>query len=113
MWHQRVPERYPEVIVQAADADDIIAGLRYAKANGLKVSIVSGGHSFAANHLRDGSVLLDVSRLDHATINAENPKHTRPTSTPAGCHRSGAATRTARLKNAASVESGLLTGFSK
>ena len=40
VWHQRVPERYPEVIVQAADADDVIAGLRYAKANGLKVSIV-------------------------------------------------------------------------
>ncbi|ORV33523.1 FAD-binding oxidoreductase [Mycobacterium conspicuum] len=72
VWHQRVPDRYPEVIVQAVDADDIVAGLRYAKANGLKVSVVSGGHSFAANHLRDGSVLLDVSRLDHATIDAEN-----------------------------------------
>ncbi|MCV7393457.1 FAD-binding oxidoreductase [Mycobacterium paraseoulense] len=72
VWHQRVPERYPEVIVQAIDADDIIAGIRYAKANGHKVSIVSGGHSFAANHLRDGAVLLDVSRLDHATIDAEH-----------------------------------------
>jgi len=71
VWHQRVPKRYPEVIVQAVDADDIIAGLRYAKANGNKVSIVSGGHSFAASHLRDGAVLLDVSRLDHATIDAE------------------------------------------
>jgi len=71
VWHQRVPERYPEVIVQAADADDIVAGLRYAKTNGLKVSIVSGGHSFAANHLRDGAVLLDVSRLDHASIDVE------------------------------------------
>ncbi|EUA10186.1 FAD binding domain protein [Mycobacterium kansasii 732] len=29
------------------------------------------GHSFAASHLRDGAVLLDVSRLDHATIDAE------------------------------------------
>ncbi|ETW26730.1 oxidoreductase [Mycobacterium gastri 'Wayne'] len=67
-----MPERYPEVIVQAVDADDIIAGLRYARANGHKVSIVSGGHSFAASHLRDGAVLLDVSRLDHATIDAEN-----------------------------------------
>jgi FAD/FMN-containing dehydrogenase len=71
VWHQRVPERYPEVIVQAVAADDIIAGIRYAKANGHKVSIVSGGHSFAASHLRDGAVLLDVSRLDHATIDAE------------------------------------------
>jgi FAD/FMN-containing dehydrogenase len=71
VWHQGVPERYPEVIVQAVDADDIIAGLRYARAHGHQVSIVSGGHSFAASHLRDGAVLLDVSRLDHATIDAE------------------------------------------
>jgi len=71
VWHQRVPDRYPEVIVQAVDATDITAGLRYAKANGHQVSIVSGGHSFAANHLRDGVVLLDVSRFDHATIDAE------------------------------------------
>src|SRR5262249_26978197 len=42
VWHQRVPERYPDAIVQAVDADDIVAGLRYAKANGHHVSIVSG-----------------------------------------------------------------------
>ena len=72
VWHQLVPERYPELIVQAVDADDIVAGIRYAKANGHRVSIVSGGHSFAVNHLRDGAVLLDVSRLDHATIDADN-----------------------------------------
>ncbi len=71
VWHQRVPDRYPEVIVQAVDVDDIVAGIRHAAAHGLKVSIVSGGHSFAASHLRDGSVLLDVSRLDHVSIDAE------------------------------------------
>jgi FAD binding domain-containing protein/DAPG hydrolase-like protein len=71
VWHERVPERYPEVIVQAVDADDIIAGLRYARSHGHQVSVVSGGHSFAASHLRDGAVLLDVGRLDHATIDAE------------------------------------------
>lgn len=71
VWHQRVPARYPAVIVQAVDADDIKAGVSYARANGHKVSIVSGGHSFSASHLRDGAVLLDVSRLDHADIDAE------------------------------------------
>ncbi|OBH82921.1 FAD-binding oxidoreductase [Mycobacterium sp. E2989] len=71
VWHQRVPDRYPEVILQAVDADDIVAGIRYATTHGLKVSVVSGGHSFAASHLRDGSVLLDVSRLDHVSIDTE------------------------------------------
>lgn len=71
VWHQRVPDRYPDVIVQATDADDIKAALAYAKAHGHKVSIKSGGHSFAASHLRDGALLLDVSRLDHASIDAD------------------------------------------
>ncbi len=71
VWNQRVPERYPEVIVQAVDADDIIGAIRYAKDNGHRVSIRSGGHSWAANHLRDGAVLLDVSRIDHARIDAD------------------------------------------
>jgi len=71
VWNQRVPARYPGVIVQAVDADDVVGALRYAKANGHKVSIRSGGHSWAANHLRDGAVLLDVSRIDHTRIDTE------------------------------------------
>jgi FAD/FMN-containing dehydrogenase len=70
VWNQHVPERYPEVIVQAVGADDIVAAIRYAKANGHQVSIRSGGHSWAANHLRDGAVMLDLSRIDHARIDA-------------------------------------------
>jgi FAD/FMN-containing dehydrogenase len=71
VWNQRVPDRYPEVIVQARDADDVVGAIAYAKANGLQVGIRSGGHNWAANHLRDGGVLLDVHRLDHSSIDAE------------------------------------------
>ena len=68
---ERVPDRYPDVIVQAVDADDVVATVRYAKANNKKVTIKSGGHSWAANHLRDGAVLLDVSRLKQTAIDPE------------------------------------------
>lgn len=71
VWNQRVPERYPVVIVQAADTADVVAAVRYAKANGLRVGIRSGGHNWGASHLRDGGLLLDVSRLDDARIDAE------------------------------------------
>ena len=72
VWNQRVPERYPDVIVQAVGVDDVIATLSYAKANNKQVSIRSGGHSWAANHLRDGAVLLDMHQINHATIDAAN-----------------------------------------
>jgi FAD/FMN-containing dehydrogenase len=71
VWNQRVPDRYPDLIVQAANADDVVATVGYAKANNKQVGIRSGGHSWAANHLRDGGVVLDVSRLDHCAIDAE------------------------------------------
>lgn len=71
VWHERVPDRYPDVIVQAVDVDDVVATVRYAKANNKRVTIKSGGHSWAANHLRDGAVLLDVSRLEQTAIDPE------------------------------------------
>lgn len=71
VWNGLVPERFPDVIVQARDTDDVVAALRYARANGHHVGVRSGGHSWAASHLRDGGVLLDVSRLDHCTVDAD------------------------------------------
>ncbi len=56
------------VIVQAVSADDIGA-IRPRHGQG---DVVSGGHSFAASHLRDGAVLLDVSRMEpYASIDAD------------------------------------------
>ena len=71
VWNQRVPDRYPDVIVQARDADDVVATIAYAKANARQVGIRSGGHSWGANHLRDGGVLLDVHGLDHCTVDTD------------------------------------------
>jgi len=71
VWNRRVPDRHPAMIVQARDDDDVAAALAHAKANDLQVGIRSGGHSWAANHLRDGGLLLDMSGFDHATIDKD------------------------------------------
>lgn len=71
VWNARTPDRYPDVIVQAHDDDDVVAAIRYAAAHDLQVGVRSGGHSWAGNHVRDGGMLLDVSRLDHCTIDAD------------------------------------------
>jgi hypothetical protein len=70
VWNGLVPDRFPDVIVQAQDADDVVTAIRYARAHDHQVGIRSGGHSWAANHLRDGGLLLDVSRLDHCIVDA-------------------------------------------
>jgi FAD/FMN-containing dehydrogenase len=71
VWNRLVPQRFPEVIVQACDTDDVVAAIRYARTQGFQVGVRSGGHSWNASHLRDGGMLLDVSRLDHRRVDAE------------------------------------------
>src|SRR5690242_5807703 len=71
VWNARTPERYPDVVVQAADAGEVVAAVRYALQHDLRIGVRSGGHSWAGNHVRDGGMLLDVSRLDDCAIDTE------------------------------------------
>jgi len=70
VWNARTPERYPEAIVLAACEADALAAVRLARDEGLSVTVRSGGHSWAGNHLRDGSVLLDLSALRGYEVDA-------------------------------------------
>lgn len=70
-FNARDPGRRPQVLVQANDADDVVHGVKRAQTEGLTVSICSGGHSWAQNHIRDGGLLIDMSRLNGIAIDAE------------------------------------------
>ena len=63
------PGRRPDLIVQANDTHEVIAAVNRARAEGLTIGICSGGHSWAQNHIRDGGMLLDLSRLNSIAIN--------------------------------------------
>jgi FAD/FMN-containing dehydrogenase len=65
-----LPDRFPDIIVQAENENDVIAAVRLANANSWTIATRSGGHSWSCNHVRDGGMLLDVSRLDAVTIDA-------------------------------------------
>lgn len=71
VWNALTPPRFPDAIVQAEAEDDVVAAVRLARVEGMKVGVRSGGHSWAGNHLRDGGMLLDVSRLDSVSVDAE------------------------------------------
>lgn len=67
-WNARDCGRYPDVIVQARSEADVVAAVRMARDSGQRIGVRSGGHSWNANHLRDGGMLLDVSRLADVEI---------------------------------------------
>jgi FAD/FMN-containing dehydrogenase len=70
-WQMLKPERRPELIVQALDTADVVSCVNFARRNGLKLAIKSGGHNVWANFLRDGGMLLDLSQLRHVEVDAE------------------------------------------
>ena len=71
LWNGRKPDRFPDVIVQAASDADVIAAVRLARRQGLRIGVRSGGHSWAGSFLRDGGMLIDLSRMNSFTVDAD------------------------------------------
>ncbi|MFF3322778.1 FAD-binding oxidoreductase [Streptomyces sp. NPDC002889] len=68
VWNGLKPERFPEVIVQAASERDVPAAIGLARSRGLRVAVRSGGHSWCGSSLRSGGMLVDLSRLRRCDI---------------------------------------------
>ena len=71
VWNARIADRFPDLIVQAADEQDVVRAIGLARDQEMKVGVRSGGHSWAGSHLRDGGMLLDLSRLTGLSLDAE------------------------------------------
>jgi FAD/FMN-containing dehydrogenase len=61
IFNQRRPARRPAAVLRAAGAADVAAGVRLARAEGLRVAVRAGGHSWAASSLRDDTLLIDLA----------------------------------------------------
>ncbi len=73
VWNKRVAEaRAPDAIVQVASARDVVASVKFAREHGLKVAIRGSGHHYHGAALRDGGLLLDLSRLKAIDIDAQH-----------------------------------------
>jgi FAD/FMN-containing dehydrogenase len=71
IWNKRLDKtRAPDAIARCASAEDVAAAIRFAAANGLKVSPRGSGHHYEAAALRDGGILLDLGGLDFIEIDA-------------------------------------------
>jgi FAD/FMN-containing dehydrogenase len=58
--------QYPELVVMAEDAEDVLAAVRLARERGLGVGVMATGHGAAA--LPDGGVLVNTSRMKGVQI---------------------------------------------
>jgi FAD/FMN-containing dehydrogenase len=59
-------------VLFAESVDDVVAGVRLARERGLKVTVRSGGHSWATWSLRDGALLIDLGRMREMEYDPES-----------------------------------------
>lgn len=59
-FNRRLPDRLPEAVVAAASTEDVIAAVKWARANDWRIAVRSGGHSWAGYSIREGSLLIDT-----------------------------------------------------
>jgi len=69
IWNAMI-DRRPAVIVQCAQADDVPPVIRFARKNGLELSIRGGGHNIAGNALCDNGVMIDFSKMKKVRVDA-------------------------------------------
>jgi FAD/FMN-containing dehydrogenase len=69
VFNHRRPDRYPNGVLEATSVGDVVAGVKLAHELGCRVSVRSGGHSWAAWSVRDDAILIDLGRLNFMELN--------------------------------------------
>lgn len=71
VFNQRRPKRYPIAVVLAEDDDHVLQAVKLANQLNCRVSVRSGGHSWAAWSVRDNAVLIELGKLKHISVDEE------------------------------------------
>jgi FAD/FMN-containing dehydrogenase len=64
LWNRLIPARAPQIVVCAADEQDVISAVQFARENKLKVVVRGGGHNWCQPTLRNGGLLIDLKDLN-------------------------------------------------
>jgi len=73
VWNAMI-DRHPAVIVRVRGVADVMAGVDFARANGLPVSIRGGGHNVAGHAVGEAGVMLDLSGMRAVRVDPERQR---------------------------------------
>lgn len=73
LWNGKVSKR-PAALVRCANVQDVIHTVRWARSNGLPLSVRAGGHDFAGRALCDDGIVIDCSQMRAVSINRQRRK---------------------------------------
>ncbi len=70
-FNRRVPDRLPTAVVAAASNDDVAAAVRWAREEGWRIAVRSGGHSWAGYSIQEGALLIDTYPMQDMELNED------------------------------------------
>ena len=70
VWNGMI-DKHPRLIVQAANADDVVATIALARETGLPLAIRGGGHNVAGSGTVDDGIILDLGGLNAVVVDPE------------------------------------------
>jgi hypothetical protein len=62
-------DKRPAIVVRCVDAADVIASVKFARANGLDIGVRGGGHNVSGAAMADGGLTIDLSRMNNVHVN--------------------------------------------
>ncbi|MGH7687711.1 MAG: FAD-binding oxidoreductase [Candidatus Dormibacteria bacterium] len=68
--HNGAFDKRPLVVLRAADGADVVAGVNFARENGLDLSVRGGGHSAPGFGTNDGGVVIDLESMHDVNVDA-------------------------------------------
>ncbi|CAO2653582.1 Nn.00g029930.m01.CDS01 [Neocucurbitaria sp. VM-36] len=71
VFNHRRPNRYPIAVVEAENEQHVQKAVKLAKQLGVRVSVRSGGHSWAAWSVRDNAILIDLGKLKYISVDED------------------------------------------
>ena len=64
-------DRRPAIVLRPTDADEVVAALRFARDEDLRIAVRSGGHSLAGHSTCDDGAIIDLAAMRGVTVDPE------------------------------------------
>jgi len=69
IWNAMIDKR-PALIVRCLSTADVVRAVKFARSHTLPLAVRSGGHNIAGSALCDGGLVVDLSQMKAATVDA-------------------------------------------